>query len=164
MGSGKGAGRGSLESIKRCGRTVFFLVNMVGSLFVSSGPLLVSILDIFVVLSAFTCCRSCFSFRADWATYSFRGSLVDIPLLSVGRSLAALCKLLFIPPALYFFAFSRPCRLLISFMTKSHVVFHHRRCLRCLWHSKPLPWSLLADNYRIRGRHHGVSLSESFTV
>jgi len=91
MGSGKGAGRGSLESIKRCGRTVFFLVNMVGSLFVSSGPLLVSILDIFVVLSAFTCCRSCFSFRADWATYSFRGSLVDIPLLSVGRSLAALC-------------------------------------------------------------------------
>lgn len=93
MGSGRGAGRGSLETLKRCGRTLFFLVNMVGSLFVSSGPLLVSILDIFVVLSAFTCCRSCFSFRADWATYSFRGSLVDIPLLSVGRSLAALCKL-----------------------------------------------------------------------
>lgn len=90
MGAGRGAGRGSLETLKRCGRTLFFLVSMVGSLFVSSGPLLVSILDVFVVLSAFTCCRSCFSFRADWATYSFRSSLVDIPLLSVGRSLAAL--------------------------------------------------------------------------
>jgi hypothetical protein len=90
MGSGRGAGRGSLESLRRAGRTVFFLLTMLGSLFVSCGPLLVSILDICVVLSAFTCCTACFSFRADWATYSFRFSLVDIPLLSLGRSLLAL--------------------------------------------------------------------------
>lgn len=86
-----GSGRSSLDSLKRTGRTLFFLVSMFGSLLVSSGPILVSILDISIVFSAFTCCSSCFSFRADWATYSFRGSLVDIPLLSLGRSLAALC-------------------------------------------------------------------------
>ncbi|KAG0617095.1 hypothetical protein M758_5G162900 [Ceratodon purpureus] len=90
MGSGRGAGRGSLESLKRAGRTLFFLLTMIGSLFVSCGPLLVSILDICVLLFAFTCCTSCFSFRADWATYNFRGSLIDIPLLSLGRSLFAL--------------------------------------------------------------------------
>jgi len=93
MGAGKGAGRSSsLESLRRAGRMLFFLVNMLGSLFVSCGPLLVSILDIAIVFSVFTCCSSCFAFRADWATYSFRGSLVDIPLLSLGRSLIALCK------------------------------------------------------------------------
>lgn len=88
MGGGRSS---SLESLRRAGRMLFFLVNMLGSLFVSCGPLLVSILDIAIVFSAFTCCSSCFAFRADWATYSFRGSLVDIPLLSLGRSFIALC-------------------------------------------------------------------------
>lgn len=88
MGSGRSS---SLETLRRAGRMLFFLVNMLGSLFVSCGPLIVSLLDIAIVFSAYTCCTSCFSFRADWATYSFRGSLVDIPLLSLGRSFAALC-------------------------------------------------------------------------
>jgi hypothetical protein len=70
---------------------VFFLVNMLGSLFISCGPLLVSILDIGITFGAFTWCSPCSAFRADWATYSFRGSLVDVPLLSLARSLAALC-------------------------------------------------------------------------
>jgi pimeloyl-ACP methyl ester carboxylesterase len=89
MGAGRGAGRGNLESVRRACRTLFFMVIMVGSLFVSSAPLLVCIADICTVFSAFTCCTSCFSFRVDWAIYSFRGSLVDIPLLSIARSLAA---------------------------------------------------------------------------
>lgn len=82
-----------MDSLKRTGRTLFFLINMVGSLIVPSGPILVSILDIGIVLSTFTCCSSCFTFRADLATCGCRGSLVDIPLLSLGRSVAALCKL-----------------------------------------------------------------------
>lgn len=80
-----------MDSLKRTGRTLFFLINMVGSLIVPSGPILVSILDIGIVLSTFTCCSSCFTFRADLATCGCRGSLVDIPLLSLGRSVAALC-------------------------------------------------------------------------
>ncbi len=31
----------------------------------------------------------------DWSSYSFRSSLVDIPLISFVRSLAAICKSLF---------------------------------------------------------------------
>jgi hypothetical protein len=96
MGAGKGGGRGGgLESVKRACRTLFFMILMLGSLLVSSVPLLVTIADISIpciVLSTFTCCESCFSFRVDWSSYSFHSSLVDIPLISLVRSLAAICK------------------------------------------------------------------------
>jgi hypothetical protein len=95
MGAGKGAGRGGLETVKRACRTLFFMILMLASLLVSSVPLLVAIADIAIpctVLSTFTCCESCLSFRIDWSTYSFRSSLVDIPLISVIRSVAAICK------------------------------------------------------------------------
>jgi len=94
MGAGKGAGRGGLETVKRACRTLFFMILMLASLLVSSVPLLVAIADIAIpcaVLSTFTCCESCLSFRIDWSTYSFRSSLVDIPLISVIRSVAAIC-------------------------------------------------------------------------
>ncbi|KAH7299016.1 hypothetical protein KP509_25G069600 [Ceratopteris richardii] len=90
-----GAGRGSKsESVKRAFRTVFFMVIMVASLLVSSLPLLVSLVDVIapcVLLSTFTCCRSCFKLHHDWETYSFRTSLMDIPLVSLVRSLIIFC-------------------------------------------------------------------------
>lgn len=91
MGSGKGS---SAETIKRAFRTVFFMVIMVISLLVSSAPLLVSIVDVVapcILLSTFACCSSCFTLNHDWAAYSFRTSLMDIPLLSLIRSLAIFC-------------------------------------------------------------------------
>ncbi|CAM6004522.1 unnamed protein product, partial [Sphagnum balticum] len=83
-----------METAKRAYRTLFFIIFMLGSLLVSSMPLLVSIADIAIpctLLSTFTCCESCFSFRIDWSSYSFRSSLVDIPFVSLVRSVAAIC-------------------------------------------------------------------------
>jgi hypothetical protein len=99
MGAGRGGGRGGggMETAKRAYRTLFFVIFMLGSLLISSMPLLVSIADIAIpctLLSTFTCCESCFSFRIDWSSYSFRSSLVDIPFVSLVRSVAAICKCL----------------------------------------------------------------------
>lgn len=99
MGAGRGGGRGGggMETAKRAYRTLFFIIFMLGSLLISSMPLLVSIADIAIpctLLSTFTCCESCFSFRIDWSSYSFRSSLVDIPFVSLVRSVAVICKFL----------------------------------------------------------------------
>lgn len=70
------------------------MVTMVVSLLVSSAPLLVSIVDVItpcILLSTFACCSSCFRLNRDWVAYSFRTSLMDIPLLSLIRSLAIFC-------------------------------------------------------------------------
>jgi hypothetical protein len=99
MGAGRGGGRGrgGVETAKRAYRTLFFIIFMLGSLLISLMPLLVSIADITIpctLLSTFTCCESCFSFRIDWSSYSFRSSLVDIPFVSLVRSVAAIYKCL----------------------------------------------------------------------
>jgi len=99
MGAGRGGGRGGggVETAKRVYRTLFFIIFMLGSLLILSMPLLVSIADIAIpctLLSTFTCCESCFSFRIDWSNYSFRSSLVDIPFVSLVHSVAAICKCL----------------------------------------------------------------------
>lgn len=152
MGSGSGAGRGSLESLRRAGRTLFFLVNMLVSLSVSCGPLLVSIVDICVVYSAFTCCTACFSFRADWATYSFRCSLVDIPLLSLGRSLLALCK--YCSRHLYLQALSSWVFVIHLFRSFVMVMVEfYCRCLCILRNSEPLLWPLLGCHSCLWDRH-----------
>eukprot|EP00250_Pteridium_aquilinum_P010147 c19178_g1_i1 orf=513-1226(-) len=91
MGSGKGS---RVEPFKRAFRTMLFMVIMVASLLVSSLPLLISLVDVIapcVLLSTFTCCSSCFKLHRDWAAYNFRTSLMDIPLLSLIRSLAIFC-------------------------------------------------------------------------
>jgi hypothetical protein len=50
MGAGKGGGRGGgSESVKRAWRTLFFMILMLGSLLVSSIPLLVTVADISVL-------------------------------------------------------------------------------------------------------------------
>eukprot|EP01018_Ginkgo_biloba_P016281 Gb_19642 [translate_table: standard] len=88
-----GSGRGSLEIVRRAIRTVFFMMIMLGSLLVFSAPVFVAISDIIIpcaLLSTFTC-TACPSMKNDWTHYSFRSSLVDIPLISMVRSLIILC-------------------------------------------------------------------------
>lgn len=87
---GKG---GVVEKIRRCVRTVFFMVAMLVSLLVSSLPVLVAVGDVLVpcvLISSFTCVR-CYSIREHLQRYAFKSSLTDIPLVSLIRSLLITC-------------------------------------------------------------------------
>ncbi|KAF8389044.1 hypothetical protein HHK36_025729 [Tetracentron sinense] len=87
------AGKGNLERIRRCIRTVFFMLTMVASLLVQSAPVLVALGDILVpcvLISSFMSVR-CHSFKENLQRYDFRSSLTDIPLVSIFRSLVITC-------------------------------------------------------------------------
>ncbi|KAM1113963.1 hypothetical protein EV1_046265 [Malus domestica] len=82
-----------LEKVRRCLRTVFFMVAMVASLLVSSLPALVAIGDMLVpcvLISSFTCV-TCYGFKEHLHRYAFKSSLTDIPLVSFIRSLIIIC-------------------------------------------------------------------------
>ncbi|PON66401.1 Epoxide hydrolase-like [Parasponia andersonii] len=82
-----------LEKLRRCVRTMFFMVAMVVSLLVSSLPVLVAIGDVLVpcvLISSFTCVR-CYGFKDHLNRYAFKSSLTDIPLVSVFRSIIIIC-------------------------------------------------------------------------
>lgn len=82
-----------VEKAGRCLKTVFFMVAMLVSLLVSSLPVLVSIVDVFVptfLLSSFTC-LTCYTFNDHLTRYSFKTSLTDIPLVSLLRSFLVIC-------------------------------------------------------------------------
>ncbi|EFJ22111.1 hypothetical protein SELMODRAFT_106067 [Selaginella moellendorffii] len=82
-----------MESGRRVVVTLFFMLAMLGSLMVSSGPLFVSVTDITVLLlSAMLGCSSCLFSLSEWRAYSFRSSVIDIPLLSLIRSVIIICK------------------------------------------------------------------------
>lgn len=84
MGSG---GKGMLEKVKRFVKIIYFMVAMLASLLVLSAPLIVAIGDVLVpsvLISTFTCIR-CYSFKEHLQRYSFRSTLMDIPLVSVMR-------------------------------------------------------------------------------
>jgi hypothetical protein len=92
MGSGKGG-----EMVKRTLKTSIFVAALLMSLFTSSLPLLISVTDVvasYILFSTLVCRHgsSHLSFRSTWSSYSFPSSLVDVPLLSLLRSLAMLCK------------------------------------------------------------------------
>jgi len=81
------------EKLRRCVRTVFFVVALVASLAVTSLPVVVAVVDVLVpcfLISNFTCVK-CFSFKEHFHRYAFNSSLMDIPLVSVIRSLIILC-------------------------------------------------------------------------
>ncbi|XP_058074602.1 uncharacterized protein LOC131223271 [Magnolia sinica] len=87
------SGKGNLERIRRGLRTIFFMLTMVASLLVLSLPILVAAGDMlvsFALISSFTC-FSCYGFRDQMQRYSFKSSLIDIPLVSVFRSLVITC-------------------------------------------------------------------------
>ncbi|GMH14275.1 hypothetical protein Nepgr_016116 [Nepenthes gracilis] len=88
-----GVGRGGWENLKRGLRTAFFMVAMVASLLVQCLPVLVAIGDVVVpctLISSFTCVK-CYGFRAHLRRYAFKSSLIDIPVVSVIRSLIITC-------------------------------------------------------------------------
>ncbi|XP_068648752.1 uncharacterized protein [Aristolochia californica] len=87
------AGKGNMERIRRAFRTILFMLTMVFSLIMLSAPVLVAVGDVLVpcvLVSSFTCVR-CRSFKGHLARYSFRSSLMDIPAVSIVRSLVITC-------------------------------------------------------------------------
>lgn len=83
------ASKGLMEKLRRIARTIYFMVAMVASLLVMSLPLLVAIGDVLfpaLLISSFTCV-TCHSFLHHLHRYAFNSSLIDIPLVSVVRSL-----------------------------------------------------------------------------
>ncbi|XP_072992685.1 uncharacterized protein [Typha latifolia] len=87
------AGKGNMERILRGVRTVFFVVTMVASLLVLSAPVLVAVGDVVVSMalaSRFACVR-CYGVRGHVARYGFKTSLMDVPLISILRSLIVTC-------------------------------------------------------------------------
>lgn len=87
------SGKGNMERIGRIVRTIFFMLTMVASLLILSAPLLVAIGDVLVtlvLLPNFTCVR-CYSFQHHLHRYGFTTSLMDIPLVSLIRSLVITC-------------------------------------------------------------------------
>ncbi|XP_057772736.1 uncharacterized protein LOC130992204 [Salvia miltiorrhiza] len=81
------------EKVRRGVRTVYFMVAMVSSLLVVALPVVVAIVDAVLpclLISSFTCVK-CYSFREHLQRYAFKSSLVDIPLVSIIRSLVIIC-------------------------------------------------------------------------
>lgn len=95
MDLGRGVGRSSMDSFKRIGRMLFFLINMVGLLIVLLGFIFVFILDIGIVFFIFICCFFCFIFWVDLVICGCRGFFVDILFLFLGCFVVVLCKLYF---------------------------------------------------------------------
>lgn len=81
------------EKVLRGVRTVYFMVTMVASLLLESLPLVVAIGDVVVpclLIPSFTCVN-CYGFREHLRRYAFKSSLMDIPLVSIIRSLIITC-------------------------------------------------------------------------
>ncbi|KAL2493425.1 alpha/beta-Hydrolases superfamily protein [Abeliophyllum distichum] len=81
------------EKVWRGVRTAYFMVTMLASLLLVSLPLVVAIGDVVVpclLISSFTCVN-CYSFREHLRRYAFKSSLMDIPFVSIIRSLIITC-------------------------------------------------------------------------
>jgi hypothetical protein len=76
-------------------KTAWFMVVMVASLLAASAPVVVAAGDVAVALwlEASLGCLRCGGLRDHFRHYAFRSSLLDIPLVSVLRSLVIACKL-----------------------------------------------------------------------
>ncbi|CAN4086761.1 unnamed protein product [Withania somnifera] len=86
-------GKGGVEKIRRCLRTIYFMVVMLASLLMLSAPVMVAIGDVMLpslLISSFTCVR-CYSFKEHLHKYAFKTSFTDIPLVSILRSLIISC-------------------------------------------------------------------------
>ncbi|KAL4387846.1 hypothetical protein GQ457_09G007740 [Hibiscus cannabinus] len=82
-----------VEKCRRIVRTAIFMVAMLASLVASSLPLLVAVGDImvpFLLLFSFTCV-TCYGFNEHFRHYAFKSSLIDIPLVSILRSIIITC-------------------------------------------------------------------------
>ncbi|XP_048637733.1 uncharacterized protein LOC125610076 [Brassica napus] len=81
------------EKARRCLRTIFFVAAMTASLLASSLPVLITVADVVVpclIVSSITC-LTCHSAAEHLRQYSFKTSFIDVPLISLLRSLAIIC-------------------------------------------------------------------------
>ncbi|VVB00414.1 unnamed protein product [Arabis nemorensis] len=81
------------EKARRCLRTMFFMATMTASLLASSLPVLITVVDVVVpclIVSSITC-LTCYSASEHFLQYSFKNSFIDVPLISLLRSLAIIC-------------------------------------------------------------------------
>ncbi|GLJ06806.1 hypothetical protein SUGI_0048810 [Cryptomeria japonica] len=120
-----------LQKMQRAALTVFIMFVMVGSLIFCSAPVVVCILDVvlpYALLSSFRYC-SC-GFKVDWTTYNFGFSLVDIPFISLLRSMSILCVYsVFDAPSLSFGPYLWTALLCGIVSTLGHIVVAYR--IRC---------------------------------
>ncbi|KAJ3685283.1 hypothetical protein LUZ61_014447 [Rhynchospora tenuis] len=93
-----GGNKGGIEKLRRGVRTVFFMLTMLASLLVASAPALVALGDIAVSVALASRLTSAgrhvstgLGLRGHLREYGFRSSLLDIPLVSIVRSLIITC-------------------------------------------------------------------------
>ncbi|XP_058105632.1 uncharacterized protein LOC131249081 [Magnolia sinica] len=82
------------RKIWRVLKTIFFLISMIASLLLFSAPVLLVITDVLLpsaLFSAFFSPLSLQTLSSHLTNYNFRTSIVDIPLLSIVRSVAIIC-------------------------------------------------------------------------
>jgi hypothetical protein len=93
-------GKGWVERARRGVKTAWFMVAMVASLLMASAPALVAAGDVAVALwlEVRLGCLRCHGLRGHLERYGFRSSLVDIPLVSIARSVVITCKQRLAPP------------------------------------------------------------------
>ncbi|XP_020099271.1 uncharacterized protein LOC109717780 isoform X2 [Ananas comosus] len=86
-------GKGAVERVRRGLRTALFMLTMAASLLVASAPVLVAVGDVAVslVLASRLACARCYGVRAHVERYGFKSSLMDVPLVSILRSLIITC-------------------------------------------------------------------------
>ncbi|CAA7397164.1 unnamed protein product [Spirodela intermedia] len=82
------SGKVNLKTFWRAARTVFFLLSMVTSLLMLSAPLLVALGD---VTTSLVLASRCYGVWEHMEKYTFQSSLMDIPLVSIVRSLIITC-------------------------------------------------------------------------
>ncbi|CAN6456219.1 unnamed protein product [Victoria cruziana] len=80
------SGKGLVERLRRVLRTAFFMVTMVASLLLFSATVIVAVADV-VVPSSLLPVFSGRNLRPQFVSYGFRHSLIDVPVISVIRSL-----------------------------------------------------------------------------
>ncbi|CAF2081159.1 BnaA06g01510D [Brassica napus] len=81
------------EKARRCLRTIFFVAAMTASLLASSLPVLITVADVVIpclIVSSITC-LTCHSTAEHLRQYNFKTSFIDVPLISLLRSLAIIC-------------------------------------------------------------------------
>lgn len=91
------------KRVIRAIKTVFFLITLLISFLFFSAPVLLAVADTILpsaLLSASSPFLSPQSLSSHFANYDFRYSLVDIPLISILRSLVIICK--FFIPLIFF--------------------------------------------------------------
>nr|ADE75714.1 unknown [Picea sitchensis] len=82
---------GCLQRLRRAILTLFVMFMMVGSLLVCSTPLLICIMDVMLPWILLSIRLYASDLRVLWASYSFGSSLLDIPTISLLRSVIIIC-------------------------------------------------------------------------